>query len=163
MLVFLKRWKIIYDKRRTRTMETIKINGKEYLLDIEQAKSQGLLREKYNRPRSWEEYVNTQPCGVNSTNDVYHIGEYDSFNSLEEAKAFCALGKLIQLRDAWWGDWRPNWEDNEYKYNIEIYFNRIDIAYHANLSYILAFPTAEMRDDFLNTFRDLIEQAKMFL
>ena len=27
----------------------------------------------------------------------------------------------------------------------------------------LVFPTKEMRDDFLETFRDLIEQAKMFL
>ena len=144
-------------------METIKINGEEYLLDIEQAKSQGLLKEKNNKPRSWGEYLNTQPCGVNSTNDVYHIGEYDSFNSLEEAKAFCVLGKLIQLRDSWWGDWRPNWEDNEYKYSIVSLCNKIDTTYSSNLLYILAFPTAEMRDDFLNTFRNLIEEGKMFL
>ena len=148
-------------------METIKINNKEYLLDIEQAKSQGLLREKYNRPRSWEEYTEATSGIIGYKASLHYSGAYDNqyniFKNVDEARAFCALGKLIQLRDAWWGDWRPDWKDNEYKYNIEIYFNRIDIAYHTNLSYILAFPTAEMRDDFLSTFRDLIEQAKMFL
>lgn len=37
-------------------METIKINGKEYQLDIDKAKEQGLLKEKDGKPRSWEEY-----------------------------------------------------------------------------------------------------------
>jgi len=152
-------------------METIQINGKSYLIDIEKATEQGLLKVKDNRPRSWEEYaaMRSQDCdsiisatGINDDDDVY-ICDYDLFNSEDKARAFVALGKLIQLRDAWWGEWRPDWKDNEFKYSIGIYFNRIDITYHANLSYILAFPTAEMRDDFLSTFRDLIEQAKMFL
>ncbi len=155
-------------------METIQINGKSYLIDIEKATEQGLLKEKDNKPQSWEEYSDMREKvfgqGYITGYDQYaanHRGNYntiyDVFNSSDEAKAFCALGKLIQLRDAWWGEWRPDWKDNEFKYSIGIYFNRIDITYHANLSYILAFPTAEMRDDFLSTFRDLIEQAKMFL
>ena len=144
-------------------METIKINNKEYQLDIEKAKSQGLLKEKDNRPRSWEEYANTQLSGVSSTDDVYHIGKYDSFNSLEEAKAFCVLGKLIQLRNAWWGDWRPDWKNKELKYCICTYGNSIETGICTGSSRMLSFPTIEMQDDFLKTFRDLIEQAKMFL
>lgn len=152
-------------------METIEINGRSYLIDIEKATEQGLLKEKDNRPRSWEEYatMGSQDCdgiisatGINDDDDVY-ICDYDLFKSEDEARAFVALGKLIQLRDAWWGDWRPDWKDNEFKYCIGIYCNNIDTTYHANLSYVLAFPTAEMRDEFLSTFRDLIEQAKMFL
>ena len=153
-------------------METIKINGRSYLIDIEKATEQGLLKEKDNRPRSWEEYatMGSQDCvssiisatGINDDDDVY-ICDYDLFNSEDEARAFVALGKLIQLRDAWIGEWRPNWEDNEFKYCIGICSNRIDTTYHVNLSDVLAFPTAEMRDEFLSTFRDLIEQAKMFL
>jgi len=144
-------------------METININNKEYLLDIEQAKSQGLLKEKDSKPRSWFDYVNTQSSGVSSTDDVYHLGKYDSFNSLEKAKAFCALGKLIQLRDAWWGDWQPNWEEDTIKYSILSSRNRLLEYTPSTTSHILSFPTAEMRNDFFGTFRDLIKQAKMFL
>ena len=148
-------------------METIKINDKEYLLDIEQAKSQGVLIEKNIKPQSWEEYVEATSGIVGNKASLHYSdaygNQYDIFKNVDEARAFNALGKLIQLRDAWWGDWRPNWKDNEFKYCIGIYCNNIDTTYHANLSYVLAFPTAEMRDDFLDTFRDLIEQAKMFL
>ena len=148
-------------------METIKINDKEYLLDIEQAKSRGVLIEKNIKPQSWEEYVEATSGIVGNKASLHYSdaygNQYDIFKNVDEARAFNALGKLIQLRDAWIGKWRPNWKDNEFKYCIGIYCNNIDTTYHANLSYVLAFPTKEMRDEFLSTFRDLIEQAKMFL
>ena len=37
-------------------MKTIEIDGKSYLIDIEKATEQGLLKEKDNKPHSWEEY-----------------------------------------------------------------------------------------------------------
>ena len=153
-------------------METIQINGKSYLIDIEKATEQGLLKEKDNKPRSWEEYaaMRSQDCvssiisatSINDDDDVY-ICDYDLFNSKDEARAFVALGKLIQLRDAWWGDWRPDWEKETIKYSIIAFYNQIVKDDTTHNSCILTFPTAEMRDDFLSSFRDLIEQAKMFL
>ncbi len=141
-------------------METIEINGKSYLIDIEKAIEQGLLKEKNNRPRSWKEYEKSVVGGfVPNTRSKYYL-----FNSEDEARAFCALGKLIQLRDAWWGDWRPDWkEDDTEKFNIFYALNKIHIDVSVKIGYILSFPTEEMADDFLLTFRDLIEQAKMFL
>ena len=152
-------------------METIKINGKSYLIDIEKAIEQGLLKEKNNRPRSWEEYATCfspeRSIIVSSTSindDEECLCDYDVFNSIDEAEAFCALGKLIQLRDAWWGDWRPDWTDDEQdKFVIHYYIGEILKECLMHISHILAFPTEKMRDDFLSTFRDLIEQAKMFL
>lgn len=150
-------------------METIKINNKEYLLNIEQAKAQGLLKEKDNKPRSWEEYErqNEPRIGTYCNARDFSLGDSISFsalNSLEEARALNALGKLIQLRDAWWGDWKPDWKDNEqHKYVIHYYVGEITKERLMYTSYILSFPTAEMRDDFLFTFRNFIEQAKMFL
>ena len=158
-------------------METIEINGKSYLIDIEKAIEQGLLKEKDSNPRSWEEYA-IRRCktenffsstGVNDDDGGDVICDYDIFNSMDEAKAFCALGKLIQLRDAWWGEWRPDYKpdyvaDNSV-YNI-LYAAGSGIITKDNPCYInriLAFPTPEMATDFLETFRDLIEQAKMFL
>ena len=152
-------------------METIQINGKSYLIDIEKATEQGLLKKKDNKPRSWEEYaaMRSQDCdsiisatGINDDDDVY-ICDYDLFNSEDKARAFVALGKLIQLRDAWVGEWRPNWETCTNKYAIVVLKENIAVETGAFLNKILAFPTEKMATDFLNTFRDLIEQAKMFL
>ena len=151
-------------------METIQINGKSYLIDIEKATEQGLLKEKDSKPRSWEEYTTyfspersfiVSSTGIND--DEEYLCDYDMFNSVEEAEAFLALGKLIQLRDAWWGDWRPDWKEMKYKYCIYNYSNNVRTIFYTTASSILSFPTETMRDDFLETFRDLIEQAKMFL
>lgn len=154
-------------------METITINGKEYQLDVEKAKEQGLLKEKDNKPRSWEEFIKLHYSedivrGFSATAFDYRQNPlYNRFNTANEAKAFCALGKLIQLRDAWRGEWRPKWNiPKEYpdkKYTILCFDNELCKDMSTWHSEILSFPTSEMRDDFLETFRDLIEEAKMFL
>ena len=145
-------------------METIIINDKEYQLDIDKAKEQGLLKEKDTKPRSWEEYDKKFAGVPHYRGVVCDINrEFDAFGTHEESLAFGMLGRLIQLRDAWWGDWRPDWNDDEDKYCIYSFNGgmRISNTYHS--PFILAFPTEEMATDFLNTFRDMIEQAKMFL
>ena len=152
-------------------METIEINGKEYQLDINKAKEQGLLKEKDSKPHSWEEYVKmaetTQiiPCDAYA-NYFYKKQKritYDVFNSTNEAKAFCALGKLIQLRDTWYGDWKPDWDEVYTKHIIINDRGRIRLNTAVFTSSVLAFPTKEMATEFLETFSDLIEEAKMFL
>lgn len=147
-------------------METIIINDKEYQLDVEKAKELGLLKEKDDKPCSWEEYDRAlKHLYVTSGYDKVGVGgtRYDHFATETEAKAFCALGKLIQLRDAWVGDWKPDWKEVYNKYTIINARDRIDLNTAIFDSGALAFPTKEMANDFLETFRDLIEQAKMFL
>lgn len=157
---------------KTNIMKTIEIDGKLYLIDIEKATEQGLLKEKDSKPHSWIEYIgacneNTESCTNASnldTDDRYRAWRfYDTFNSEDEAKAFHALGKLIQLRDAWVGDWEPDWKKVYNKYTIINARDRIDLNTAIFDSGALAFPTKEMANDFLETFRNLIEQAKMFL
>jgi len=151
-------------------METIEINGKSYLIDIEKATEQGLLKEKDSRPRSWEEYA-IRRCktenffsstGVNDDDGEDVICDYDIFNSMDEAKAFCALGKLIQLRDAWWGEWRPSsvYSEDEYKIFMQ---GKIIVLSPTYNNHTLTFPNQKMADDFYETFEDLINAAKMFL
>ena len=147
-------------------MKTIEIDGKSYLIDIEKAIEQGLLKEEDNKPRSWEEYDRIlKPLYVTSGYDKVGVGgtRYDHFATETEAKAFCALGKLIQLRDAWVGDWKPDWSNDEVKYHVCIMVDEICIDKAIHIQHVLAFPTEEMAIDFINTFRDLTEEAKMFL
>lgn len=151
-------------------MKTIEIDGKSYLIDIEKATEQGLLKEKDSKPHSWEEYRENillyQRCKFSAEEYNFERTEdfsYKVFGSPEEAKAFCALGKLIQLRDAWVGDWKPDWKKVYNKYTIINARDRIDLNTAIFDSGALAFPTKEMANDFLETFHDLIEEAKMFL
>ena len=148
-------------------METININGKEYQLDIDKAKEQGLLKEKDSKLRSWEEYDRAlKLLHVAREYDKVGVGgtRYDNFATENEAKAFCALGKLIQLRDAWIEDWKPDWNDsNKHKWCIINDIDNLVIGLCGNTSRLLSFPTKKMANDFLETFRNLIEQAKMFL
>lgn len=86
--------------------------------------------------------------------------------------------KLLLCRDAYWeiaGDamglgkpWEPDWEasimnDNTQKYCIYVAKNKIVSGYVFNENKILAFPTEEMKDAFLNNFKDLIESCKTLL
>lgn len=84
------------------------------------------------------------------------------------------LYKVLICRDAYWKiageemglkeSWKPDWSDYEnIKYSIkcrsgEIFYNQ---GYHNHK--ILAFPTKEMRDIFLENFKDLIEKCKELL
>lgn len=146
-------------------MKTIEIDGKSYLIDIEKATEIGIMKVALNYPRSWNDYVlkRSLRMGIRVDHNDGEFCRYDTFSSKEETEAFHALGKLIQLRDAWWGDWRPDWEKSNTKYGICTYRNKIDTFGFALDSCLLAFPTEEMCKDFLETFRDLIEEAKMFL
>lgn len=154
---------------KTNIMKTIEIDGKEYQLDIDKAKELELLKEKDTKPRSWEEYEDTWVC-LNS--NVTYASEYNSndslaydiFNSEEEARAFCALGKLIQLRDAWVGEWRPDWSsDKEYKWTIQYDCDDVHIYPFFFVSRPLSFPTKDMAIEFFYAFSGLLGQAKMFL
>lgn len=152
-------------------MKTIEIDGKSYLINIEKAKEQGLLKEKDSKPHSWEEYRENillyQRCKFSAEEYNFERTEdfsYKVFGSPEEAKAFCALGKLIQLRDAWVGDWEPDWtSDKEYKWIIQYDCNSVHIYPSFIVSRPLSFPTKDMAIEFFDAFSGLLGQAKMFL
>lgn len=80
-------------------------------------------------------------------------------------KPMLALCQLLVCRNAWWKQlgWKPDWKDNSVKFCIKSIDNQIKTDFYRNVSRILAFPTSEVRDQFLETFRDLIEEAKELL
>lgn len=132
--------------------------------------------KKDDRPKSWEEYErqvkdkDAYSCGRISCTHIKRIYQsyFDSFACQEEAEAFIALGQLIQLRDAWWNwyvspegvkGWKPNWENTKDKYTIYTYQNRILCDCNTTANRILVFPTIRMRNEFLDCFKSLINQA----
>lgn len=151
--------------------ELLTLNGKEYLLDIEQAEKLGLLKEKDNKVRSWEEFKEKYRSGygyfyevhsdkVLRTSSPISIGDQLTPN---EAKAFAAFSKLLKLRRDWIGEWEPNYPSSELIYMIVNWSNYIQVEFSQNLSHSLSFPTKQMAQEFLETFRDLIEEAKILI
>lgn len=144
-------------------METIEIKGKSYLIDTEKAIEQGLLKEKDNKPRSWREYDAAMDNGRYGAGEAVMFSIAESvFPTEEEAIAFAALCRLIHLRDAWWGEWRPSlvYSEDEYKIFMQ---GKIIVLSPTYNNHTLTFPNQKTADDFYETFKDLINAAKMFL
>lgn len=153
-------------------MTTITLEGKEYQLDIEQAKELGLLKEKDGRVRSWEEfkekyirdigYVYIEELKHTQTTAIpLYIGDQ---LTVHEAKSLAAFSKLLKLRRDWIGEWEPNWEDTNTSYGvIWVNKNKIQANTACTLTWSLSFPDYKMAKEFLETFRDLIEEAKILI
>ena len=76
-----------------------------------------------------------------------------------------ALCKLLVCRNAWWKQlgWKPDWERPGEKHCIVFKCDGVEKQVKTYEGCILAFPTSEVRDQFLESFRDLIEEAKELL
>lgn len=133
---------------------------------------------KVELPKTWEEY-----CKQNHIVDwEYFINERSEIDEVrkrernpltdmstirlrEMAIAFRALMQLIHLRDCYRQGWKPDWKDNTIKHCIICLGGVIDKDWnmeHWNIGEqrILSFQTAEIRDNFMCNFYDLIGKAK---
>lgn len=123
-------------------------------------------------PKSWEEFCDNYPVELKESfiyegkvNRVFIGGKRDPknkclFPNKETAEAFLALMQLVQLRDCYRQGWTPDWKDEKNKFSIEIIDGEITTYWDNRRSRILSFQSMEVRDEFWNNFKDLIEQAK---
>lgn len=153
--------------------ELLTLNGKEYLLDIEQAEKLGLLKEKDSRVRSWnkfkEKYKNVKGYRFDKIQGIVTLscGTTATCEQLtsHEATALAAFSKLLKLRRDWIGEWEPDWGfySQINKYVVVNWGNRLRTEFTKTISRPLSFPTEQMAKEFLETFRDLIEEAKILI
>lgn len=161
--------------------KTIKIETKEWNIpegyEIDREKSNELqivFKKIEDKARSWEEYCKKiqgkDSYYVNNVNYKVISSQFEStpfleeFDNKEDAKAFAALGKLLKLRKDWTGDWEPDWTRCDAKFVIMINNNNIEHSgYSFYVSSPMSFPTKEMRDEFYESFKDLLEVAKPLL
>lgn len=96
-----------------------------------------------NRPSmSWDEYLERHPT-AERTEDL--------------DKRLEALRKLVLLRDEWRGEWKPSYGGISWR--LVNRFGEYNVAHASDSNSVLSFPTEGMAEDFLETFRPLIEQA----
>ena len=153
--------------------KTIKITPPEgYEVDKEKSTFNEIVFKKLepNLPMSWEALGVVKGYYISASSDISHIcytntidNNRNVFPTKEEAKAMRAMAQLCQLRDAWNGGWKADWDDYTEKYCIVLYRNVLHKNIYYNLHCSMAFKTRELRDKFMETFKDLLEEAKPFL
>ena len=143
----------------------------------ESAKQEKIVFKKKEdtKPKSWEEYCFQQQtnckegyCINNVTSEIQEINWglctcswKTVLPSKELTEAFLAMMQLMSLRQAWIGDWTPDWNDETLvKWNIICLQNHVCLCDTLIKSRVLSFPTKEMAGDFMDCFRVLLEIAK---
>ena len=140
----------------------------------ESAKQEKIVfKKKDTKPRSWEEYCCQQQtnckegyCINNVTSEIQEINWglctcswKTVLPSKELAEAFLAMMQLMSLRQAWIGDWTPDWKDST-NWCIIFRMGVLEVDFFNYTAHPLSFPTEEMAYDFMYTFKDLLEIAK---
>ena len=137
-----------------------------------------IFREKGKElPKTWKECAriinDVELINIDSEVEGHAIRDFDA--GLIDAerrilpagmgKPMLALCQLLICRNAWWEQlgWKPDWEMPDEKHCIVGDGDSIKKQVKSFESCILAFPTCEIRDQFLDSFRDLIEEAKELL
>ena len=138
----------------------------------ESAKQEKIVfKKKDTKPRSWEEYLKLNTgfdgagidwnCGGVQTTGLHHRGK--AIVPTEYGAPFIAMMQLMSLRQAWIGDWKPNWKNPDIKKWCIIFECELKVSYFYSNSRSLSFPTIEIATDFMNCFKDLLEVAKPLL
>ena len=150
------------------------INGK--VIDLENSDlSVGKIvfkKKEKELPTKWEDLKKLKGYYVNDLSEIFNLRNANMtisknlFPTKAEAEACLALSQLCQLRDTYNGeplaDW-CNWSFPKMKFVIYFDENEIFTTEHFYTSSCLAFKTRELRDKFLENFRELIETAKPLL
>lgn len=130
--------------------------------------------KKIERPRTWDEY-----CEKMKGKDCYYVNNFynevksslfgdtplmEEFDNKEDAVAFDAFCKLLKLRKDWVRYWKPDWTNyDQMKFTIHVEANEIIDCVNTYVSRSMCFPTEDMCNEFIDTFRDLLEIAKPLL
>lgn len=145
----------------------LKINIPEgYEIDRENSTFEEIVFKKVEYPlaklpKTWKEYCKrtkgyTSYYGYPIDEDTHETkfdGFYNEFFTKERVKQYVALGKLLQLRDYWVGDWKINSD------NIYVIYKNVIMGTMPNSDFPLKFPTKEMAEKFKECFGDLIKKA----
>ena len=128
-----------------------------------------IKESKKELPKTWEECIakikdleyisgngNIKEAHFNVGPASAHINDIP----IGLGKPMLALCQLLVCREVYRQGWKPNWSDDKIKYCIERVENCFIKETYTLVTKVLSFQSAEIRDEFLENFRDLIEEAK---
>lgn len=149
----------------------VNLEGVEYQIDIQKAKELGVIKEKDQRCKSWEDFHNkyqnkkgffydADSMRIDIINNPVMTAEQLTENEAVSIKIF---SRLLKLRRDWIGDWKPNWNNSESKYCIAVCETHIKVNSFCAIQQTFSFPTREMAEEFLKCFENLFKQCKIFI
>lgn len=148
-------------------MDIKDINLDDYRV-FPQADGTFLLKRMNDYPR-WEElgmvngkYIDINSCIRPATNARAINDNKNVFLTEKHAKSALAMAQISQLMPYYGGEITDEeWENSSPKYIIDRYGNMINITFHTNAYYFLAFHTEEQRDEFLKNNEQLVKDYLM--
>lgn len=129
---------------------------------------------KAELPNTWEEFCETHDVTPQErviANASILVPPYESKRKRDKridrdylpnqnyAEAILALCQLIQLRDCYRQGWKPDWTDASNKYCISFHSDSYAQIENISLHNIFSFQSEEIRNKFLDNFKDLLEIA----
>ena len=141
-----------------------------YEIDKENSTFEKIVFKKINElPKTWEELKNISGYLVSGFSEIIPSSLINAndctknrFPTKELAEAALALAQLLQLRDRYNGD-NKGFIYNKDNYCLAVCNNSIFKDWNVHTQKVLAFRTKELRDEFYDNFKDLIEIAKPLL
>ena len=97
---------------------------------------------------------------VERTGSIDPVCDKNLLSSEEEAEAIRALCQLLQLRDYYNDGWKPDWDEPSVKWCVHFCRNEIVRCTANNFKHLFYFKSEELRDTFLENFRDLLEKVE---
>lgn len=147
----------------------VKVNGAEYKV----------VKNDKKLPDTWEEFCEMNPIkneeayvssngniivieGIIIKSKIRYPEQFCNFlPSKEKAEAILALCQLIQLRDCYNDGWVPDWKNiGENKYVVFPFEDGWIRDRFTGSQRVFAFKSEELRDKFLENFRDLLDKIK---
>ena len=133
-----------------------------------------LKEKKEELPNTWNgcikaldgvEYIADDAEVYQYNNEKININTDKNLLPRGLGKPMLALCQLLVCRNAWWKqlEWKPDWQEASEKFVIGYKGKHVVVSTTNRCSMVLAFPTSEVRDQFAETFRDLIDEAKELL
>lgn len=143
-----------------------------YIIDEEKSTFTKIIFKKDSKkmlPKTWEElqrvkgfYVSSD-CHINSFDSICDTSAKNTVPTKELTEAMLALCQLLQLRDSYNDNWVANQNNTTPKYCIEINHDSLHKEVYSNTQKVLHFKRIELRREFLENFKDLIEIAKSLI
>lgn len=149
-------------------METKDINLEEYDISTTDGEIIILRKKKHKYPK-WLDLERLSGYYITYNSKIYEANNFqisrdnrDVFLTEKHAKSALAMAQISQLMPYYGGEITDEeWENSSPKYIIDRYGNMINITFHTNAYYFLAFHTKEQRDEFLKNNEQLVKDYLM--
>lgn len=149
--------------------EIFEDNGTPYMEAMKLHFGLEVLNPKPKRSTCFEDLIGREGFYLSSVSNLLYQDiksklEKNIFATKEQAEAVLALAQLSQHMAIWNDGWVADWVDSRQpKFVIKMQSNGYIIATLFENRGFLSFENIEIAEEFLKTFKDLIEQAKPLL